>query len=116
MSDPVREDHPRSEPAFLSFDALRQAAECLRCIAHPHRLRIIEILLSGDYTVEEVANLCGLSQPATSGHLRLMQGKGFLQSRRRGRRVYYSVVERQLESILKCISARFSGDDGPQGA
>lgn len=86
------------DPALLLL-----AAECLRCIAHPVRLQLIDILLQGEYTVDELAGLCELSQPATSGHLRLMQGKGLLASERRGRSVYYRVAQPQLASILDCI-------------
>ena len=35
--------------------ALEQAAECLKTLAHPHRLRIVQMLLQGRYTVGELA-------------------------------------------------------------
>ena len=98
---------PDPEKDLLSLEYLKQAAECLKCIAHPHRLRIIEILLSGEYTVDTIARLCALTQPATSGHLRLMEGKGLLKSERRGRTVYYSVCEPQLTGIIDCVKKRF---------
>jgi ArsR family transcriptional regulator, zinc-responsive transcriptional repressor len=82
---------------------LREAAEYLKCTAHPHRLRIIEILLQGNFSVDEIARLCELSQPATSGHLRLMEAKGLLKSERAGRVVYYSIVAPQLKGIINCI-------------
>ena len=37
------------------MDALQQAAECLKTLAHPHRLRIVQMLLQGQYTVGELA-------------------------------------------------------------
>ncbi len=92
---------------LLPLDYLKQAAESLKCIAHPHRLRIIEILVSGEYTVDTIARLCALTQPATSGHLRLMEGKGLLQSERRGRTVYYSVADPQLLNIIECVRKRY---------
>lgn len=101
------ENSPDLEKDLLPLDYLKQAAECLKCVAHPQRLRIIEILLSGEYTVDTIARLCALTQPATSGHLRLMEGKGLLKSERRGRTVYYSVCEPQLAGIINCIKKRF---------
>lgn len=91
---------------LLPLSYLKGAAECLKCLAHPHRLRIVEILLSGEYTVDTIAKLCALSQPATSGHLRLMEGKGLLSSERRGRTVYYSVIDPQLSGIIDCLRNR----------
>lgn len=95
-------------PALMPLEYLKDAAECLKCIAHPQRIRIIEILLQGNFSVEEIAALCELSQPATSGHLRLMEAKGLLTSERSGRTVYYSVAEPHLKGILDCIRARCS--------
>lgn len=96
---------PSGTPPLLSLDFLRSMAECLRCAAHPHRLRIIEILLSRQHSVEDIASVCGLSQPATSGHLRLMENKGLLKSERRGREVYYRVAEPRLQGIIDCLRA-----------
>lgn len=92
----------------LSLEKLGQAAECLRVLAHPHRLRMIQLLLRGRYTVGELADSCDLPSPMASEHLRLMQRCGFLVSEREGRSVYYQVVEPHLEGIISCIEARFS--------
>ncbi len=92
---------------LTELDALGQAAECLRTLAHPHRLRMIQMLLQGDYTVGELAEACDLPSPMASEHLRLMQRSGFLTSEKEGRKVYYRVAEPHLESILKCIEDRF---------
>lgn len=104
------DDTPDPDKDLLPLDYLKNASECLKCIAHPHRLRIIEILLRGEYTVDTIARLCALTQPATSGHLRLMEGKGLLQSERRGRTVYYSVCEPQLTAIIDCVRHRYERD------
>ena len=97
----------RTEPRLTDLNALRQAAECLRVLAHLHRLRMIQMLLSGDYTVSELAESCGLPTAMASDHLRLMQRCGFLTSERDGRKVFYRVVEPHLKSIMRCIEERF---------
>jgi DNA-binding transcriptional ArsR family regulator len=95
----------------LDIDALSQAAECLKTLAHPHRLQIVQILMSGDrITVNELAENCELSQPTMSEHLRLMQRCGFLSSEREGRTVYYKISEPHLFDIMKCIQSRFGND------
>jgi DNA-binding transcriptional ArsR family regulator len=87
--------------------ALGEAAECLRTLAHPLRLRMVQMLLQGEYTVSELAEACDLPTPMASEHLRLMQRSGFLTSEKEGRKVYYHVSEPHLESILNCIEKRF---------
>jgi len=92
---------------LTELDALAQAAECLRTLAHPHRLRMVQMLLQGDYTVSELAEACELPTAMASEHLRLMQRCGFLTSEKEGRKVYYRVAEPHLKSILKCVEERF---------
>ncbi|MBF0196642.1 MAG: winged helix-turn-helix transcriptional regulator [Planctomycetes bacterium] len=83
------------------------AAECLKTIAHPVRLRLIQLMLSKRYTVGELAELCETAPHQTSEHLRLMVRCGLLSSLREGRNVFYSVAEPHLEHIISCIEERF---------
>jgi len=92
---------------LTDLEALGQAAECLRLLAHPHRLRMVQMLLQGDYTVGELADACELPTAMASEHLRLMQRCGLLSSEKEGRKVFYRVAEPHLKSILKCIEDRF---------
>lgn len=94
-------------PKLTSLDALGQAAECLKTLAHPHRLRMVQMLLRGRYTVGELAEACGIPSHMGSEHLRLMQRCGFLTSQKDGRKAYYQIVEVHLANLMSCIEARF---------
>lgn len=87
--------------------AFAQAAECLRTLAHPVRLRMVQLLLHGRYTVGEIAEDCGVPNNVASDHLRLMQRCGFFSSEREGRRVYYKVAEAHLGNIMECIENKY---------
>lgn len=95
--------------ALTDLKALEQAAECLRTLAHPHRLRMVQMLLQGRYTVGELAETCGIASHMASEHLRLMQHCGLMTSEKDGRNVYYQIVEPHLANIMSCIEARFGG-------
>jgi len=97
----------KQRQTWTDLEALREAAECLRVLAHPHRLRMIQMLLAGDYTVSELAECCELSTAMASEHLRLMQRCGFLTSEKKGRKVFYRAAEPFLKTIMQCIEARF---------
>jgi ArsR family transcriptional regulator, zinc-responsive transcriptional repressor len=97
----------KTKPKLLSLEALAEAAECLKTIAHPHRLRMIQLLLQGRYTVGELAEACEIPSHMASEHLKLMQRTGFLAAEKDGRFVYYSVAESHLGSIMSCVEARF---------
>ena len=97
-----RQRKPAGSPA-----AFAQAAECLKTLAHPVRLRMVQLLLRGRYTVGELAEDCGVPDNVASEHLRLMQRCGFFTSEREGRKVYYQVAEPHLQNIMDCVESRF---------
>jgi DNA-binding transcriptional ArsR family regulator len=96
-------------PRLTPLDTLAEAAECLKALAHPHRLRIVQMLLQGRYTVGELADSCGIPSHMASEHLRLMQRCGFLASEKEGRKAYYRITEGHLASLMTCIESRFGG-------
>jgi DNA-binding transcriptional ArsR family regulator len=97
---------------LIDLERLATAAECLKTLAHPHRLRIVEMLLKARYTVGEIAEKCDIPSNIASGHLRLMQRCGFLAPERDGRNVYYKITEPCLKKIMACIRERFAAADG----
>ena|SRR5438876_811237 len=100
---------PRKSPSLTPLDALAQAAECLKILAHPHRLRMIQMLLHGRYTVGQLAEACGIPSHMASEHLRLMQRSGLLASKKEGRKAYYEIAELHLANIMICVEERYGG-------
>jgi len=98
-----------ARPALIPLEALEQAAECLKTVAHPHRLRMIQMLLRGRYTVGELAEACGIPSHMASEHLRLMQRCGLLDNEKDGRKAYYRIAEPHLANIMTCVEQRFGG-------
>ncbi len=92
---------------LLGDEALEGAAECLRTLAHPHRLRMVQMLLQAEFTVGQLAAACGIPSHMASEHLRMMRDRGLLDFERRGRRIYYYIVETGLTGLLGCIESRF---------
>ncbi|MFI4859842.1 MAG: ArsR/SmtB family transcription factor [Phycisphaerales bacterium JB063] len=92
---------------LLDLEVLEQAAECLRVVAHPHRLRMVQMMLHGRYTVGELAEACDIQSHAASTHLRLMQHCGLLGAEKEGRRTYYTVTEPHLADLMACVEGRF---------
>ena len=86
-------------------ELLEEAAECLKVMAHPARLKMVNILMQGEFPVHEIAELCGTSANQACEHLRLLKGHGLLCSERRGRTVYYQILSPRLPRLIECISA-----------
>ena len=94
--------------SLMAFDDLQQAAECLKTLAHPQRLRMVEMLLKDRYTVGDLAEACAVPSNIASGHLRLMQRCGLLTAERDGRHVYYRITDPCLKKFMGCIRERFA--------
>ena len=98
---------------LTSLEALNEAAECLRTVSHPHRLRMLQMMLQGRFTVGELAEACGIKSHMASEHLRLMERCGLLAADREGRRTYYRVAEPQIEGVIGCVERRFGAEPTP---
>ena len=91
----------------VESDGLAHAAECLRTLAHPHRLRMVQMLLQKEHTVGQLADACGIAPHVASEHLRRLRDRGLLGKRRAGRCTWYRIDEPGLAGILQCVEGRF---------
>ncbi len=97
---------------LLDKEMLECASECLKLLGHPVRLRIVDILTQGRFSVNEIAEICDLPQNQVSEHLRLMKGHGLLDFERDGRTVYYKIENPNLPGILNCVKANCKNKKG----
>ncbi|MBI1318603.1 MAG: metalloregulator ArsR/SmtB family transcription factor [Candidatus Hydrogenedens sp.] len=95
---------------LVSMEQLEEAGQCLKTLAHPHRLRMVEMLLESEYTVGELAEACGIQSHQASEHLGKMRDRGLLAAERRGQCTYYKIAEPALASIFSCIRKRFGAE------
>ncbi|HEX9728836.1 MAG TPA: metalloregulator ArsR/SmtB family transcription factor [Gemmatimonadales bacterium] len=95
----------KSAPLVRSVDpeVLLRAAEIIRMLGHADRLRIVEVLETGETTVSEIQGQLGLPQAIVSQHLAKMRGPGIVASRRDGINVFYRITEPKVYHILNCI-------------
>lgn len=83
---------------------LEKVAFILKTIAHPLRLGIIHLLEQHlRLSVSEICEHLDSEQSLTSHHLQNMKLKGILSSKKDGRKVLYSLKERQVSLIIECL-------------
>ena len=80
--------------------ALEELADLLGVISHPDRLKILLELRSEPRDVASLTAACSLSQSRTSQHLGLLKAHHLVQSKRDGRRVYYTLTQPELAQWL----------------
>ncbi len=67
-------------------------SELCKALASPHRLAILYALHQGEMCVTDIARAVDISVHNASQHLRLLQERRLLQSRKQGQTVYYSIT------------------------
>ena len=87
----------------VDADALRRAADTIRVLGHPDRLKIVEVLERTPRTVTDIQEALGLEQAIVSQHLARLRGHGIVAAERDGVHVYYRVIEPKVRLILDCI-------------
>jgi ubiquinone/menaquinone biosynthesis C-methylase UbiE len=100
--------HAPDSPMLGYLEALRAAAE-------PTRLRIMAICAVGEWTVSELTQVLGQSQPRVSRHLKVLAEAGLLERFREGTWVFYRLGDRDGRRAARLVemapdSAEFALD------
>ena len=75
--------------------------EFFRALAHPIRIRILEILSDGDRSVQELQDELKVDQPLVSQQLAVLRGKNIVTSRKLGTTVKYAIRDPLVGDLLK---------------
>jgi DNA-binding transcriptional ArsR family regulator len=81
-------------------ERLEKAARCLRTLAHPLRLMIINLLSQREFSVHELEKELGASQSSISQHLNLLKDKEILASRRSAQQVFYRLNNPRMLDLV----------------
>ena len=81
-------------------DQHRAAAELLRALANPHRVRIVDLLATKPMVVGELVDALGADQPLVSQHLKVLRDARLLSAERRGREMLYSLSDDHIAHIV----------------
>jgi ArsR family transcriptional regulator len=87
----------------LNPDGLAKAADVIKVVGHPDRLKILEFLEEGEKSVGEIQEGLELPQAIVSQHLARLRGWDIVEARRDGIHVYYRITEPKVRHILDCI-------------
>jgi DNA-binding transcriptional ArsR family regulator len=75
-------------------------AEFFRALAHPIRVRLLEALVTGEKSVQQIQDALGLDQPIVSQQLAVLRAKHIVVARKEGTAVHYSVRDPLLAELL----------------
>lgn len=83
-------------------------ADFFHALAHPIRIRILEVLGSGERSVQELQQALGLEQPIVSQQLAILRGKNVVTPRKLGTTVRYALSDPLITKLLSVARAIFN--------
>jgi DNA-binding transcriptional ArsR family regulator len=75
-------------------------AQFFRALAHPTRIRILEILVRGGRTVQELQEELALDQPIVSQQLAVLRNQGILSAQKEGLLARYALRDPLVGALL----------------
>ena len=95
---------PKSSPLPSLAEAMASqadaAADLLKTLGNPQRLRILCLLVEGEHSVGEINAHVPLSQSALSQHLAVLREQGLVETRREAQTIFYALSEGPARALL----------------
>ena len=92
----------------MNLEMQQFKADFFKALAHPLRIRILELLSSGEKNVNELQTLIGSEGSAVSQQLMVLRSKNIVISRKEGNKVVYSLREPMIVELLDVAKKIFS--------
>jgi ArsR family transcriptional regulator len=75
-------------------------ADLFKALANPARVRILEVLSSGEHAVSEIAAVAGLEASHVSQQLGILRRAGVVRVRRMGSSMHYTLSSPRVGELL----------------
>jgi ArsR family transcriptional regulator len=87
----------------LLRQAASEAVAALKVMANEDRLLLLCQLSRGEMCVSDLEEALGIHQPTLSQQLGVLRTEGVVDTRRDGKRIYYSVADPQVMQVLEVL-------------
>lgn len=92
----------------MNTDLQKFKAEFFKALAHPLRIRILELLGDGEKSVNELQTLLNSEGSAVSQQLSILRNKNIVSWRKEGTSVYYSLKDPMITELLEVAKGIFN--------
>lgn len=90
-----------------------RTATVFKALSHPARLRVVEMLASGEKCVCEIFPALGISQPNASQHLGILRAAGIVDCYRDGTKIMYGLTSPAYADLVS-VCERVAADSTPR--
>ena len=81
-------------------DEMYDLAELFKCFGDSTRVRILCVLLEGEFCVGDIAEALNMTQSAVSHQLKLLKQAKLIAGKRDGKQILYSLADEHVRSII----------------
>ena len=81
-------------------DDMYDLAELFKCFGDSTRVRILCVLLEGEFCVGDIAEALNMTQSAVSHQLKLLKQAKLIAGKRDGKQILYSLADEHVRSII----------------
>ncbi|WP_339225993.1 metalloregulator ArsR/SmtB family transcription factor [Oceanobacillus sp. FSL K6-2867] len=85
----------------LDEETLFVVSQTFKALSDPTRIRILNLLCTGEHSVNDIAETLNLSQSSVSHQLRFLKNLRLVKYRRAGTTLYYSEDDDHVMNLLK---------------
>jgi DNA-binding transcriptional ArsR family regulator len=85
---------------MVSAPLYQAKAEFFKALAHPARIRVLELLSQGEQSVSQMLPEVGIESAHLSQQLSVLRKMNLVVTRKEGSTVYYSLVSPQVAELL----------------
>jgi DNA-binding transcriptional ArsR family regulator len=92
----------------MNLEMQKFKADFFKALAHPLRIRILELLAEGEKSVNEIQTLVGSEGSAVSQQLTVLRSKNIVTGTKDGNRVIYSLRDPMIVELLNVAKQIFN--------
>jgi DNA-binding transcriptional ArsR family regulator len=92
----------------MNLELQQFKADFFKALAHPLRIRILELLAEGDKNVNELQTLIGSEGSSISQQLSVLRNKNIVYGTKEGNRVMYSLRDPMIIDLLSIARQIFN--------
>jgi ArsR family transcriptional regulator, zinc-responsive transcriptional repressor len=96
-----KEQHLKETFVDLDKETLFMVTQCFKALSDPTRLRILNLLLHGEHSVNDIGEKLTLLQSTVSHQLRFLKNLRLVKTRREGTTIYYTMDDEHVIDLLK---------------
>ena len=94
-------------PASFDIQQMRQAAgdacSLMKTLGNQDRLLLLCQMLKGEQCVSQLEQSLGILQPTLSQQLAVLRNEGFVDTRREGKQIFYSLASDEVRQLLQLL-------------